>query len=791
MSSIQDICQNAELALAAYATFASNSVTADPTNLAALRNAGLSAKQSEEFAKKYPAVVAQFNDTPDEGGLGTSFSATVFRDSANNLTLALRGTAELTGSPNDIWPTDATIATSGVGYDQIVAMWNWWQRASNVAGASVTQYRLVTTPADISHATWIAHAGAGNTGLWLEWYTGTANGTLRNALALDSDQRLDLTGHSLGGHLAMAFGSLFPGVTNRITVFNAPGFLDDADNRTFFGLLGGAIPAGANTINVIADEANVGSVPWSGIAGLHNRPGTAIDIPIENQWQGDEPSSGRPGARNHSQQTLTDALAVFAAIAKLDPALNTNTFKSILQAAAAGTSASLERIVDALEKLFGINSTPLATGNAQRDALYRALYDLQGNTHFVASQGSVRIENLTDKTAAGLKGLAMDGDIDAIAYRYALRELNPFAMLGFDYSTHNAGGRLDLYDPATGRGQLTEEWLADRAALMVLVNGARSSDSVAGGTLVVNPTGSDTAFYEDKASGLKLREGQAALDPRRILFGTDQGDGSIEMLNGGTLTDRLYGGGGNDVLNGNGGDDYLEGGDADDRLFGGTGNDIYQVGVGTGTDTVVDAAEADGRQAGEIRFGATAVAGVFTALDPERRSFTLTLADGQYYAGYTGSVQANLAGRLTLWRADSGSRIVQLENFRSGDFGIELGSEAPARPYADIAGTAEADNGELAGTMAHEASLATTAEAQRVLGQGGADLIVLAHAYTQGYGGAGNDRIVDAAGVQSQYGEDGEDVLVAGAGDGASYLIKSQSLRHGVAGNEGEWRTVA
>jgi hypothetical protein len=157
------------------------------------------------------------------------------------------------------------------------------------------------------------------------------------------------------------------------------------------------------------------------------------------------------------------------------------------------------------------------------------------------------------------------------------------------------------------------------------------------------------------------------------------------------------------------------------------------------------------------------VAGVFTALDPERRSFTLTLADGQYYAGYTGSVQANLAGRLTLWRADSGARIVQLENFRSGDFGIVLGSEAPARPYADITGTAEADNGELAGTMAHEASLATTAEAQRILGQGGADLIVLAHAYTQGYGGAGNDRIVDAAGVQSQYGEDGEDVLVTSA----------------------------
>jgi Ca2+-binding RTX toxin-like protein len=67
--------------------------------------------------------------------------------------------------------------------------------------------------------------------------------------------------------------------------------------------------------------------------------------------------------------------------------------------------------------------------------------------------------------------------------------------------------------------------------------------------------------------------------------------------------------------------------------------------------------------------------------------------------------------------------------------------------------------------MAHEASLATTAEAQRVLGLGGADCIVLSHDHALGYGGAGNDRIVDGAGAQSQYGEDGDDVLLAGAGN--------------------------
>jgi Ca2+-binding RTX toxin-like protein len=66
-------------------------------------------------------------------------------------------------------------------------------------------------------------------------------------------------------------------------------------------LFGGAIPTGVNTTNVIADEAPGTPAPWSAIAGLHSRPGSAIDIPIENQFRGDEPISARPGALNHSQ----------------------------------------------------------------------------------------------------------------------------------------------------------------------------------------------------------------------------------------------------------------------------------------------------------------------------------------------------------------------------------------------------------------------------------------------------------------------------------------------------------
>lgn len=54
-----------------------------------------------------------------------------------------------------------------------------------------------------------------------------------------------------------------------------------------------------------------------------------------------------------------------------------------------------------------------------------------------------------------------------IAWRYALRELNPFVITGDSlYTIHNADGSLDLYDPLTGKGTMTDLYLQDRAAML-------------------------------------------------------------------------------------------------------------------------------------------------------------------------------------------------------------------------------------------------------------------------------------------------------------------------------------
>ncbi|MCU7850417.1 MAG: hypothetical protein KZQ89_21055, partial [Candidatus Thiodiazotropha sp. (ex Lucinoma kastoroae)] len=51
-----------------------------------------------------------------------------------------------------------------------------------------------------------------------------------------------------------------------------------------------------------------------------------------------------------------------------------------------------------------------------------------------------------------------------IAYRYALTHLNPFAIVGREslYDDHNQNDELELYDPVTQTGTLTEEYLQDR-----------------------------------------------------------------------------------------------------------------------------------------------------------------------------------------------------------------------------------------------------------------------------------------------------------------------------------------
>jgi len=595
-----DLFENAELALAAYANLLSGATNSDP-NQQALIKAGMSIKQADEFAKIYPTVVTQYSDA------ATSFSAAVFKDNAGNLTLAIRGTLELGD-----FGTDITLTKYGAAYDQIVEMYNWWQKVSNPEGTLVKQYQISTYSSigGTQPATGVIflYSTTSETGVISSVYlelagqvmaASSAEGNLVTAIASDPDHKIDVAGHSLGGHLAMAFGSMFGDMIDQIITFNAPGFTSTNINVEFFKELGGIVPNGSNTINVVADEANAGDTPFNKIAGLWSRPGNKVDIAIENQFMAGEPNP--LGAMNHSQSTLTDAFAVFSMLARLDPSLSTDTFKRLMDSADNYAYKSLERIVDSVQYLLLDDKEMLPTGNGEREALYNAIYNLmsvdgKGNPTgaFAAFQGKVKVtDTLTIASNARNDFCALLGLVCLTPFALQTADAGLVSNLKDIHKTvaekWEEDQKLSPVERAHGMANFSDEYLAGRAAMLSWIVKCNNLDCVD-----ITVLGASGQYFLDVASGKEVwTRTSFPADPRRIIFG----DENANSLNGATNSDRLYGGDGNDVLSGNDNSDYLEGGAGDDilnggkgsdRLFGGKGNDIYQFVSGDGNDVIMD-----------------------------------------------------------------------------------------------------------------------------------------------------------------------------------------------------------
>lgn len=729
MSAIQDYYTRAELALAAYGDLPTGALRiADLTNDAV----GMSLAQAASFASRW-RVVEQYDGKVetryiDEFGQEqvflnpTGLSATVFEE----VSTGRRYLAVRGTEPSDI----NDLITDGIN---IVAL-----------GSPERQLQYQTLKAKVEK--------------WLD------NGTLNNGFTV--------AGHSLGGFLATGLAIEYAGRIGGIYLYNAPGLGGIQESESIAEQVWRALSPGGTAVSGIAPSISNIAATWDPASGLVGIPvAPPVSIRIE--------SSINPIA-NHSMVNLTDALTVHALFNQVAPDLTLDDIGAILKAASNKNAATLESAVQALCRVFLGNTPVIAQEN--REDLYRAIYQVRNAINDLQGLGECyTIRRMGLDAAADAAAAQQD-----IAIRFALRELQTFAVLGRSYDALNAAGELDLYDASTGRGRLTTEYLTDRAALLAWQNLLNTRDVV---TSPARPYSgseiSEATLFADRASGTQIVLGGQLATRRKILFGAEGKD----LLDGGTLNDRLYGGGGDDVLHGNGGNDYLEGDAGDDILIGGTGNDIYNVGAGGGTDTIEDVAEGpDGRQLGEVRFGDTGVSGTFTALDPELKGFRLEATDGVYLATYTGSVQNNLPGTLWLWREDRPDAVAMIQNFSSGDLGIVLGTAAPPRIYSNIVGTQEDDNTELGLPTPHRWTLFATAESQRVYGLGGSDAIVLAYADTIGYGGSGNDIVSDVGGIgavsQQFYGEDGDDCLVAGAGNDELYGGLGNDVMQGGADND-------
>lgn len=758
----------ARIALAAYSNFASSRRSDGSYDESEVkrqlsernRDKDFTLGGADDFTRSFE-VVDQFTDP---SLLLNGFSATVFRNKqSGQIYFITRGT-ENSGD----FLADGALAIGVTARSQIISMANYFLRLQAGEGNVARQIRASSIlPSD-----------------GVEWDQS------RIVYGVGSGPNLDqlvVAGHSLGGYLATIFGRVFSGNVAAAYTFNAPGV---------FGKLG-----------LLDNIARL----------LGSTPGNFLDASRQTNLVGDYIVSSVPGRRGqnvrifeegdaHSQKSVVDALALYSLFGELDPNLKSGDVRDIVRANANRDADRLESALDGLRKIFLGLQVPVTKApgaedtDATREAFYQNVVGLRESAAFQAWTGQLGVVGLATQSAEAVASLAQSD----MSYRYSLKELIPFAITGAPglYDQRNGNGELAMYDPATGQGELTNEWLRDRAQFLTWKNQKNTNGIADDVAILRRDNGAESYLYADRT--LKNSQGQdysiqvtggnvvQQTNPIRISFAGDQGD----TLQGGNYADHLYGGKGRDTLAGGGGDDYLEGGaegdtltgDAgndkliggggvdtltggadddtldggkdNDVLQGGEGNDVYIIRAGDGEDSILDH-EGNDTIVYEAASGRRTVLAVTAFADAvEANTWRGRLPDG-------GTVSFARDAGLTATLPD-GARVI-IEDFRDGDCGIRLLASA-ADTVADrtILGDvathyfpypAEAVQFDDLGNEITDLWLPVAGRDDRLWGSEGNDLISAGTGVDVVFARGGADRI--QAGGANDYldGGDGDDII--------------------------------
>lgn len=546
----------------------------------------------------------------------------------------------------------------------------------------------------------------------------------------------------------------------------------------------------------------------------------------------------------HSISALMDTLALQSLLLSLDNAFVFPDMAKIYSLSANTPGESEEGILTALHRLFvtdqeksalidqlntlDVEKTSIlgvetgidlgfiySASIADRDTYYRLIHDVRNSDLYAQASGAVNIFTLAYESIDG--GLVPRSSQDlqsragtevngGIAYRYALKNLNPFVILGDDaiYAPHNANGELDLYDPISAPDGMTDEYIADRATMLHLVlqrnlddTPVQSSTGYGENDTTYEDLASHTVFTTSPYAGLLLsdRDLEKTLN-NQIIFGSDMDDNNANSISGGINSDRLYGMGGHDELYGYGANDYIEGnsgndriigGIGDDELNGGTGFDYYRYSAGDGNDVITDTDEDDGFKAGRINHF-SASGDLVTQINGGIQQETPNT-----WVGIGGDVVYQLFGTsdnalLITFLGESGS--ITLKDFHNGDLGITLKSlnnnDAPVTSNTildDLNGPAT--NEYLHGSEGND-YIRSGYGADHLIGYGGNDILEGGDHSDELLGGEGNDLLMGGDGGDLIQGENGYDHLQGNTGDDLLFSWNAFLYREDEAFRQGD-----
>ena len=529
--------------------------------------------QAEIFTENYSFVSHQANT--DDG-----MSSTVFQNKEDgSYTFAMRGTEF---PSNDLLEDIAGIVASGKAKAQLVDAFHYYKRLTTAEDEKVTyteaenkmMMKLLTDNV-WSVPLYSAEAAKNYIDNTLSQDTGLGE--------IEKGATINFTGHSLGGHLAYSLAEMVYASCEGqyeigdIMTYNAPGE---------WGILNLLDVDTALQEQFIANK-HIAFYAEQGVnvtAGLGKVVGTEQPVFIESN-----PSLvGQFSMDNHSIAKLSDTLSVYNIFKQLDedfysdisannidkalPILN-----DIMEKSSNDYNQSLETVLDKLDKLLDPDNASETKTINDKEEFYQKVQRLTEKSWEVKQNYYTQIEVLGKNNDFEKNALQDDLD-DGIAYRYALKELNYFALTGYDYSKHNTNGELDLYSKDNPNG-MTEEYIKDRFAMLKAL--ATGSEQIYDDMT----TGIHLEMPEDLANG-EYYSDHPEYTQRKIVFGTDGDDKNIE---GGAYMDKLYGGAGNDVLIAGKATTYTDSGDGydipethddgvEDYLEGGVGDDTYFVG---------------------------------------------------------------------------------------------------------------------------------------------------------------------------------------------------------------------